>query len=74
MFNTGLQPGRPPVYIVLDTDEGAAFWLSAGEAQSIDLKAKLTRPAAPIAVAPPWFISLDRIADPNLAKPETAAG
>ena len=35
VFNAGLQPGRPPVYIVLDIDEGAAFWLSA-EASTID--------------------------------------
>jgi hypothetical protein len=74
VFNTGLQPGRPPVYIVLDLDEGSAFWLSAGAAQSIDLKAPLTRPATPIRVAPPWLISLDRIADPSLAKPAPAAG
>ena len=33
VFNTGLQPGRPPVYIVLDIDEGTAFWLAAGDAQ-----------------------------------------
>ena len=38
VFNTGLQPGRPPVYIVLDIDEGAAFWLPAGDAQCIDLQ------------------------------------
>ena len=31
VFNTGLQPGRPPVYIVLDIDEGTAFWLAAGD-------------------------------------------
>jgi len=74
VFNTGLQPGRPPVYIVLDLDAGSAFWLSAGAAQSIDLKAPLTRPATPIQAAPPWLISLDRIADPSLAKPVTAAG
>ena len=48
VFNAGLQPGRPPVFIVLDIDEGAAFWLSAEAAQSIDLKAPLLRPAAPI--------------------------
>ena len=34
VFNAGLQPGRPPVYIVLDIDEGAAFWLPAEAAQS----------------------------------------
>ena len=38
VFNAGLQPGRPPVYIVLDIDDGAAFWLSAGDEQCIDLK------------------------------------
>ena len=65
VFNTGLQPGRPPVYIVLDLDEGTAFWLAAGEAQRIDLRAPLQRPAAPIESAPPWLTSLDRIADPN---------
>ena len=32
VFNAGLQHGRPPVYIVLDLDEDAAFWLAAGEA------------------------------------------
>jgi Icc-related predicted phosphoesterase len=74
VFNAGLQPGRPPVYIVLDIDEGAAFWLPAGDARYIDLKAPLTRPALPIVKPPPWLISLDQIADPILAKPQTAAG
>jgi len=74
VFNAGLQPGRPPVYIVLDIDDGAAFWLSAEAAQSIDLKAPLQRPAAPIGIVPPWLTSLGRIADPSLAKPATAAG
>ena len=74
VFNTGLQPGRPPVYIVLDIDEGSAFWLSAGAAQSIDLRAPLTRPATPITVAPAWLTFLDQIADPSLAKPVSAAG
>ena len=48
VFNTGLQHGRPPVYLVLDLDEDAAFWLAAGEAQRIDLRAPLLRPAAEI--------------------------
>jgi Icc-related predicted phosphoesterase len=74
VFNAGLQPGRPPVYIVLDVDDGAAFWLSAESAQSIDLKAPLQRPAAPIDTVPLWLTSLGRIADPSLAKPATAAG
>ena len=74
VFNTGLQPGRPPTYIVLDLDEATAFWLSADHAQSIDLKAPLQRPAATIQTAPPWLISLDQIADPSLAKPQSATG
>jgi len=74
VFNAGLQPGRPPVYIVLDIDEGTAFWLAAGEAQWIDLDAPLQRPARPVATAPEWLISLGRIADPSLARPASAAG
>ena len=74
VFNAGLQPGRPPVYIVLDTDEGTAFWLPAGDARYIDLKAPLKRPALPIVRPPAWLTSLDRIADPILAKPPSAAG
>ena len=74
VFNTGLQPGRPPVYIVLDFDENKAFWLPAGDARYIDLKTQLTRPALPITQPPAWLISLDQIADPILAKPQTAAG
>jgi Icc-related predicted phosphoesterase len=74
VFNTGLQPGRPPVYIVLDIDDGKAFWLPAGDARYIDLTAQLARPALPITQPPPWLISLDQIADPILAKPQTAAG
>ena len=46
VFNTGLQPGRPPVHIVLDIDDGTAFWLAAGDAQCIDLNAPLQRPAS----------------------------
>lgn len=74
VFNAGLQPGRPPTYIVLDLDAGKAFWLAAGEAQWIDLKAPLKSPAAAIENAPDWLISLDRIADPSLARPRSAAG
>lgn len=74
VFNTGLQPGRPPTYIVLDLDADRAFWLAAGEAQWIDLAAPLKRPAAPIEAPPDWLTFLDRIADPSLARPQAAAG
>ncbi|WP_025033238.1 metallophosphoesterase family protein [Bradyrhizobium sp. DOA9] len=74
VFNTGLQPGRPPTYIVLDLDADKAFWLAAGEAQWIDLSAPLQRPAAAIEAPPDWLTFLDRIADPSLAKPQAAAG
>ena len=74
VFNTGLQPGRPPVYMVLDIDKGTAFWLAAGNEQCIDLEAPLQRPAAPISNPPPWLTSLGRIADPILARPASAAG
>jgi Icc-related predicted phosphoesterase len=66
VFNAGLQFGRPPVYVVLDIDAGKAFWLSAGDAEYIDLDAPLQRPAPPVAQAPAWLTSLGRIADPNL--------
>src|SRR6201994_3025232 len=69
VFNAGLQPGRPPAYIVLDLQTAEAFWLAAGEAQRIDLDAPLRRPAATIADPPPWLTSLGRIADPSLARP-----
>jgi Icc-related predicted phosphoesterase len=72
VFNTGREFGRPPVHIVLDLDAGMAFWLSAAEAQCIDLTAPLRRPAAPIGETPPWLTSLDRIVDPSLAIPEPA--
>jgi Icc-related predicted phosphoesterase len=78
VFNTGLQPGRPPTYIVLDIDAGQnrnqAFWLAAGEAQWIDLDAPIQRPAMPVSEPPAWLTSLDRIADPTLARPAVAAG
>ena len=74
VFNTGLQPGRPPVYIVLDLDDAKAFWLAADDARYIDLAAPLARPALPIKQPPEWLITLDRIADPSLAKPQPAAG
>jgi Icc-related predicted phosphoesterase len=74
VFNTGLQPGRPPTYIVLDLDDGKAFWLAAGAAQWIDLNAPLRRPAEPVIEPPAWLTSLDRIVDPILAKPSAAAG
>jgi Icc-related predicted phosphoesterase len=74
VFNTGLQPGRPPTYIVLDMADGKAFWLAAGDERVIDLKAPLRRPAAPIEHPPAWLTSLGRIADPILARPASAAG
>jgi Icc-related predicted phosphoesterase len=78
VFNAGLQPGRPPVYMVLDLDEAKdeakAFWLPAGDARYIDLKAPLARPALPITQPPAWLISLDQIVDPILAQPRTATG
>jgi Icc-related predicted phosphoesterase len=74
VFNTGLQFGRPPVYMVLDLDEETAFWLSAEAAQRIDRKAPLVRPAAQVAPVPAWLTFVDRIADPNLAKPALAEG
>jgi Icc-related predicted phosphoesterase len=72
-FNTGRESGRPPVYIVLDIDGGTAFWLAPGDAQTIDLNAPLRRPAAPVTDPPAWLTSLGRIADPNLARPLSAA-
>jgi Icc-related predicted phosphoesterase len=74
VFNAGLQAGRPPVYVVIDIDDGTAFWLAAGDAQYIDLNAPLRRPAAPVDHPPAWLTSLGRIADPNLARPLSAAG
>ena len=75
VFNTGLQPGRPPVYIVLDIDDGKAFWLPADDAryhrpQGAAARGRPCRSRQP----PAWLISLDRIADPSLAKPQPAAG
>ena len=74
VFNAGLEPGRPPVHIVLDIGDGTAFWLSAGDGRCIDLNAPLQRPAAAISNPPGWLTSLGRIADPNLARPLSAAG
>jgi Icc-related predicted phosphoesterase len=74
VFNTGMQPGRPPAYIVLDIGSGAAFWVAAGDEQWIDLKKPLQRPASRIVDPPDWLTALDRIADPTLAQPALAAG
>jgi hypothetical protein len=74
VFNAGLQFGRPPVHMVLDIDGDTAFWLAAGEGQSIDLKAPLQRPAALIADPPAWLTSLGRIVDPILARRPQASG
>jgi len=74
-FNTGLQPGRPPVYIVLDIDDGRAFWLSAASEQCIDLNAPLQRAGSACQpIRPAWLTSLGQIADPILARPPSATG
>jgi Icc-related predicted phosphoesterase len=73
VFNTGLQPGRPPAYVVIDFDESRTYWLAAGEAQWIDLGAPLRRPALPVTDPPAWLTSLDQIADPTLARLPAAA-
>ncbi len=74
VFNTGMQFGRPPVYMVIDTDEAKAYWLAAGYAQWIDLSQPMQRPAQPIVSAPDWLTFLDRISDPSLEKPEPVPG
>ena len=74
VFNTGRQPGRPPTYIVIDTDAEQAFWLAAGQAEWIDLASPLQRPAQPVTVVPEWLRAVDRIPDPFLARPAAAAG
>jgi Icc-related predicted phosphoesterase len=74
VFNAGHQFGRPPAFIVLDIDDGAAFWLSAAGDERIDLNAPLQRPAALIHLAPAWLTSLGRVVDPTLATPSTTAG
>src|SRR5712672_1942553 len=74
VLNTGLQPGRPPVYIVLDIDDGRAFWLSAASEQCINLNAPLQRPAQPVTHPSAWLTSLGQIADPILARPASATG
>ncbi|GLH75849.1 phosphohydrolase [Bradyrhizobium sp. SSBR45G] len=74
VFNTGRQPGRPPTYMVLDSDAQQAFWLAAGQAEWIDLASPLQRPAQPVTVAPDWLRAVDRIPDPFLARPAAAAG
>jgi Icc-related predicted phosphoesterase len=71
VFNAGLQPGRPPVHIVLDIDNGIAFWLPLGYEQYIDLNAPLQRPAAAITNPPEWLTSLGRIADPIPLRPKS---
>jgi Icc-related predicted phosphoesterase len=71
VFNAGLQPGRPPVHIVLDIDNGTAFWLPLGYEQYIDLNAPLQRPAAAITNPPEWLTSLGRIADPIPLRPKS---
>ncbi|BAM89394.1 conserved hypothetical protein [Bradyrhizobium oligotrophicum S58] len=74
VFNTGRQPGRPPTFIVLDSDAQQAFWLAAGQAEWIDLTSPLQRPAQPVTSAPDWLRAVDRIPDPFLARPAAAAG
>ena len=71
VFNAGLQPGRPPVHIVLDIDNGTVFWLPLGYEQYIDLNAPLQRPAAAITNPPEWLTSLGRIADPIPYRPKS---
>jgi hypothetical protein len=72
VFNAGHQFGRPPAYIVLDMDDGKAFWLSAADEQVIDLTAPLQRPATSFTAPPAWLTSLDRVVDPILATPSMA--
>src|SRR5206468_1417177 len=72
--NVGHQFGRPPAHMVLDFDSNSAFWVSAAGAEVVALAQPLQRPAAPIVTPPDWFISLDRIADPSLARPQPVEG
>ena len=73
VFNTGLQHGRPPVHIVLDLDEGAAFWLAAGEAQRIDLRAPCSGRRRKSRTRRRGSYRLGRIAEPNLHRSGSSA-
>jgi len=46
VFNAGRQPGRPPTYMVLDTQARRAFWLRRGKPNgSISLARCNARPS-----------------------------
>jgi Icc-related predicted phosphoesterase len=72
VFNAGHQYGRPPAHIVLDTDAGKAFWLSAAGEEYVDLNAPLQRPARAIDAPPDWLTSLGRVTDPTPARRASA--
>ena len=71
VFNTGLQPGRPPVYIVLDIDEGTAFWLPAeGRNRSTSMHRCSGRRHNPAAAGLAHILGSDCRSDPG----ETSVG
>ena len=71
VFNTGLQPGRPPTYIVLDLDANKAFWL-AGRRSAMDRPqraAEAARHAHRCAAGLAHILGSD--CSPSLARPST---
>lgn len=55
VVNAGRYYGSPPAYVVVDTLQNEALWLSAMGGQLVTLDAPLKRPIAPLDALPNWF-------------------
>ena len=55
VVNAGRYYGSPPAYVVVDTFQNEALWLSAMGGQLVRLNEPLKRPIAPLMALPNWF-------------------
>ena len=68
VFNPGHQYGAPPAYVIFDTWQARAVWISALGVQSVDLGQALERPIPPLSTLPGWVREiLDRGPTPGPA-------
>ncbi|MEM6460588.1 MAG: metallophosphoesterase [Pseudomonadota bacterium] len=63
IFNAGHQLGPVPSHVLIDTEDGTAYWKCLGRGETVQLDAPLERPIPQMSDAPDWMRFMDRLLD-----------